>query len=169
MRCAKQYCFTGLLLHPPETERKHPVGEMNRNTWFKLRNLRFRVRQILGKNTNSSWYRKIHTFLIGSPLTLCLIPTVNALEVNPNLLDEHDEIMKLIDKFKNIPPFLIKKPNIIALKRFWYSSLRIFHLNMMLIWIWSMNTANGLIFYTLVVKIPDVDDYAMSSFSRIPV
>lgn len=135
MRCAKQYCFTGLLLHPPETERKHPVGEMNRNTWFKLRNLRFRVRQILGKNTNSSWYRKIHTFLIGSPLTLCLIPTVNALEVNPNLLDEHDEIMKLIDKFKNIPPFLIKKPNIIALKRFWYSSLRIFHLNMMLIWI----------------------------------
>ena len=25
-----------------------------------------------------------------------------------------------------------------------------------------MNTANGLIFYTLVVKIPDVDDYAMS-------
>ena len=121
MRCAKQYCFTGLLLHPPETERKHPVGEMNRNTWFKLRNLRFRVRQILGKNTNSSWYRKIHTFLIGSPLTLCLIPTVNALEVNPNLLDENDEIMKLIDKL-NIPPFLIKKPpDIIALKRFWYS------------------------------------------------
>ena len=25
-----------------------------------------------------------------------------------------------------------------------------------------MNTANGLNFYTLVVKIPDVDDYAMS-------